>query len=229
MGAELAAPMLSEAARADNFTNEGGVAGTIRFLKNIMGLWLVQQCRKSFEKHGGAADYTDLTQQASDAPAFGPIIDPDDDRFLNPPDMPAAIQDFCRQTGRRAPESPGSLIRTCLESLALRYRWTLEAMERILGKRFGAIHVVGGGSKNLLLCQMTADCCRRPVIAGPAEATALGNCLVQAIGLGELKTLADVRAVVRASTETNFFAPIPDDRWDEQYSKFQRLLGRKSI
>jgi rhamnulokinase len=225
MGAELPAPMLSDAALANNFTNEGGVAGTIRFLKNIMGLWLVQQCRKSFEKHGGVADYTNLTQQAADAPAFGSIINPDDDRFLNPLDMPTAIQDFCRQTGQRVPEFPGSLVRTCLESLALRYRWTLEAMEQILGKRFGAIHVVGGGSKNMLLCQMTADCCRRPVIAGPAEATALGNCLVQAIGLGELRSLADVRAVVRASTDTTFFPPIHDDRWDEQYARFQGLIG----
>jgi rhamnulokinase len=185
----------------------------------------VQQCRKSFEKHGGVADYTNLTQQAADAPAFGPIINPDDDRFLNPPDMPAAIQDFCRKTGQRAPEMPGSLVRTCLESLALRYRWTLEAIEEMLGKRFGAIHVVGGGSKNGLLCQMTADCCRRPVIAGPSEATALGNCLVQAIGLGELNTLADVRSVVRASTDTTFFAPIHDDRWDERYVKFRGLIG----
>jgi rhamnulokinase len=225
MGAELQAPMLSAEALANNFTNEGGVAGTVRFLKNIMGLWLVQQCRKSFEKHGRVADYTNLTQQAADAPAFGPVINPDDDRFLNPPDMPAAIQNFCRQTGQRAPEFPGSLIRTCLESLALRYRWTLEAMESVLGKRFGAIHVVGGGSKNGLLCQMTADCCRRPVIAGPAEATALGNCLVQAIGLGELRSLADVRAVVRASTDTTFFAPIPDGRWDERYAAFQQLTA----
>jgi rhamnulokinase len=166
-----------------------------------------------------------LTQQATDAPSFGPVINPDDERFLNPPDMPTAIQDFCRSTGQRVPEFPGSLVRACLESLALRYRRTLEAMEDMLGRRFGAIHVVGGGSKNALLCQMTADCCQRPVIAGPAEATALGNCLVQAIGLGELASLADVRAVVRASTETTFYAPFPDRQWEEQYEAFKKATN----
>lgn len=226
MGAELSAPMLSPAALADNFTNEGGVGGTIRFLKNIMGLWLVQQCRKSFEKSGGDGDYSNLTKQASESPAFGPIVDPDFDGFLNPPDMPKAIQDFCRRTNQPIPDTPGSLVRTCLESLALRYRRTIDSMERILGKKFGSIHVVGGGSRNALLCQMTADCCRRPVIAGPAEATALGNCLVQAIGLGELKTLVDVREVVRASTETTFYSPNPDDRWEEAYGRFQGIGDR---
>jgi rhamnulokinase len=223
MGAELSAPMLSPAAMADNFTNEGGVGGTIRFLKNIMGLWLVQQCRKSFEKSGGEGDYSNLTRLAADSTAFGPIVDPDFDGFLNPPDMPSAIQDFCRRTGQAAPSTPGALVRTCLESLALRYRATVESLERVLGRRFNAIHIVGGGSKNALLCQMTADCCRRRVVAGPSEATALGNCLVQALGLGELQSLADVRDVVRNSCETTVYEPKHDGRWEEWYAAFQQL------
>jgi rhamnulokinase len=225
MGVEIPEPELGPQALAANFTNEGGVAGTIRFLKNIMGLWLVQQCRKSFERAGHAYDYAQLAAQAHAAPAFGSVVDPDFDGFLNPPDMPTALQAYCRRTGQTPPETPGQLVRCCLESLACRYRWVLERMEAILGRSFNSIHIVGGGSQNQLLCHMTADICRRPVVAGPTEATALGNLLVQLMGLGELQSLSDLRAVVRASTETSFYDPRPDDRWEDRYAKFLKLAG----
>jgi rhamnulokinase len=225
MGAELAEPMITPAALAGNFTNEGGVAGTIRFLKNIMGLWLVQQCRKSFDRRGFKEDYGTLTELAAAAPAFGPIINPDHESLLNPSDMPDAIAAYCTRTGQKPPQQPGHFIRCCLESLALRYRYTLELMEQVLGRKFATIHVVGGGSRNVLLCQMTADCCQRRVVAGPVEGTALGNCLVQAYGRGELGSLAQMREVVRTSSHTVEYLPTSRDGWDDHYAAFEKLAN----
>jgi sugar (pentulose or hexulose) kinase len=225
MGAEITEPVVTAETLAANFTNEGGVSGTIRFLKNIMGLWLVQQCKRSFARSGTDADYATLTRQAADADPFGPVIDPDADQFLSPSDMPTAVRDFCTKTGQKAPERNGAIVRCCLESLACRYRWTLEKMERLLGRSFSTIHIVGGGSQNELLCQMTADCCRRPVVAGPSECTALGNLLVQAMGMGELHSLREIRTVVRASTDTVFYQPTPESRWDDLYTRFLTLAG----
>ncbi len=225
MGAEIPAPNTGPEALAENFTNEGGVFGTTRFLKNIMGLWLVQQLRKSLARHGVELDYAALAAQAAAAPAFAALVDPDHGSFLSPADMGAALAARCAATGQRAPATPGGLARLCFESLALKYRLTLAALERVLGRRFGAIHVVGGGAKNALLCRMTADCCQRPVIAGPAEGTALGNLLMQAHAAGELRSLAEIRAVVRASSETVEYEPAPAAAaaWDEQFGKFVQL------
>jgi rhamnulokinase len=227
MGAEIPAPETGAAALAENFTNEGGVFGTTRFLKNIMGLWLVQQLRKALAKAGHDLDYAALAAQAAAAPAFAALVDPDHPSFLAPLDMAEALRQRCAATGQRAPATPGGLARLCFESLALKYRTTLEGMERVLGRRFGTIHIVGGGSKNALLCRMTADCCRRPVVAGPAEGTALGNLMMQAHALGDLASLADIRAVVRASSETADYEPDPAaaSAWDEQYGKFLALPG----
>jgi rhamnulokinase len=224
MGAELPRPLVTGAALAANFTNEGGVAGTTRLLKNIMGLWLVQECRRAWEKAGHAYTYDDLVKLAEAAPPFASLVDPDDPAFLLPPNMPAALADFCRRTGQPAPAEPGAAVRCCLESLALKYRWVLEKLEGLVGKRLDVIHVVGGGCQNALLCQWTADACGRPVLAGPVEATALGNVMVQALGLGLLGSLADGREVVRRSVEVKTYEPRDAARWGEQFGRFANLV-----
>lgn len=223
MGAEIPEPAINEKTLADNFTNEGGIGGSIRLLKNIMGLWLVQQCRRSFEKSGQSFDYSTLARLAEEATSFGPIVDPDDPGFHNPLDMPTAIREFCRKTSQAIPSSEGAIIRCCLESLALRYRKTLEQLETILGRTLRIIHIVGGGCQNELLCQLTADACQRTVIAGPVEATAMGNCLVQAMAAGDIGSLADIREVVRNSFPTRRYEARKAPQWDEQFAKFQSL------
>jgi rhamnulokinase len=224
MGAELPAPLVNEPALRSNFTNEGGVGGTTRLLKNIMGLWLVQECRRTWERAGQAYSYDDLTRLAEAAAPFVSVVNPDDSGFILPPSMPAALAEFCRRGGQPAPTEPGAVVRCALESLALRYRWVLERLEELLGRRLEVVHVVGGGSRNALLCQFTADACNRPVLAGPVEATAIGNVLVQALGLGLLGSLADAREVVRRSFEVVTYAPRNPDRWHEPYERFCRLV-----
>jgi rhamnulokinase len=225
MGVELAAPLVGEAAQAANFTNEIGHGGTVRFLKNVMGLWLVQECRRAYERGGASYGYDELMRLAGEAPAFVSVLDPDDSGFILPPSMPAAIADFCRRTGQAAPDGVGPTVRCALEGLALRYRWVLERLEELTGRRLAAIHVVGGGCQNELLCQLTADACNRPVLAGPVEATAIGNVLVQAIGLGVLGSLADAREVVRRSFEVKRYEPRNSDAWHGPYERFQGLIG----
>ena len=176
--------MINDAVQAYNFTNEGGVGGTIRFLKNIMGLWLVQECRRAWERAGQPFGYDELTRLAEAAPPFVSVIDPDEPGFILPPSMPAAVADYCRRTGQPVAAEPGAVVRCCLESLALRYRWVLERLEELLGRRLDVIHIVGGGCQNTLLCQLTADACNRPVLAGPVEATASGNVLGAGVGPG---------------------------------------------
>jgi rhamnulokinase len=224
MGTETREPITSEKALAYNFTNEGGVGGTVRLLKNIMGMWLLQECRRTWEAGGVELDYEKLMQLAAEAPAFASVIDPDDESFILPPRMPDAIADYCRRTGQTVPATPGSIVRTALEALALRYRWVLERLEELTGRRMDAIHVVGGGSRNTLLCQWTADSCGRPVIAGPIEATAIGNVLVQMIGLGLVGNLEQAREIVRESFEVRTYEPADPGRWDEPYRRFAGLL-----
>ncbi len=214
MGAEIQQASLSPRTLALNLTNEGGVDGTYRLLKNIMGLWLIQQCKRSFDRAGKAHSYAELEQLAAAARPLRSFVNPDDPRFLNPPDMPKAIQSFCRESGQPVPRSIGELVRCARESLALRYRHVLASLEEITGETAEAIHIVGGGSKDRLLNQMTADACRRPVIAGPVEATALGNLLMQARADGELGSLAELRATVRASVEVTRFEPVAPEAWD---------------
>jgi rhamnulokinase len=225
MGAELPAPLINDKVQEYNFTNEGGVNGTSRFLKNVMGLWLVQECRRSWERAGKAYDYDALTRLAKAATPFASIVDPDDSSFMLPPDMPTAFGQVCERTGQTAPTEPGAVIRCALESLALRYRWVLERLEELLGRKLNTIHVVGGGSQNELLCQFTADACNRPVLAGPVEATAIGNVLLQAIGLGVLGSLTEARDLVRRSFELKTFTPNYPKSWDEPYARFLRLVA----
>ncbi|MBI1916103.1 MAG: rhamnulokinase [Planctomycetes bacterium] len=224
MGVEVPAPLLTDAARDFNFTNEGGVGGTIRLLKNIMGLWLVQECRRAWEKQGHSHSYDELARLAESAPPFVSLVDPDDPSFILPPNMPATLGEFCQRTGQAVPQEPGTVVRCALESLALRYRWVMERLEELTGGRLEVIHIVGGGSQNVLLCQLTADACDRPVVAGPVEATAIGNVLVQALGLGVLGSLAEAREVVRRSFPVRTFTPREADRWQEPYQRFLKFL-----
>lgn len=227
MGAEIPSPITHEKALSFNFTNEGGVGGTIRLLKNIMGLWLVQELRRSWERDGKSYSYEELMRLAESAPPFECLVDPDDASFILPPSMPVAFAQFLQKTNQAAPTTPGGYVRTALESLALRYRWVLERLEELLGRTLQTIHIVGGGCLNTLLCQLTADACNRRVVAGPVEATALGNVLVQAIGLKLLGTLGDGRAVVRRSFPVQSYEPHNPQRWNEPYERFQRLIARR--
>ncbi|MCS6978186.1 MAG: rhamnulokinase [Gemmatales bacterium] len=224
MGVETPRPVIDDRTLRYNFTNEGGVNGTTRLLKNIMGLWLVQECRRAWEREGRSYSYDDLVRMAEETPPRGPVVDPDDAAFLLPEHMPAAIAAFCRRTGQAEPQTPGAVIRCALESLALKYRWVLERLEELTGNRIQTIHIVGGGSQNRLLNQLTADVCNRLVLAGPVEATAAGNAVTQLMGLGELKSLEEAREIVRNSWPLATFEPKESQAWDKAYDHFVKLL-----
>lgn len=218
-------PLISPEALGYNFSSYGGAGGRYLPWKNIMGLWLVQECRRNWARSGQELSYDDLTRLAGQAAPFTAIVEPDHPSFLAPDDMPAAIQAFCRNTGQAVPESKGEIVRTALEGLTLKYRWVLEKLEILLGRRFEALHVVGGGSRNTLLCQFAADALQRPVIAGPVEATAIGNIAVQAIGSGHLASLDEARQLVRRSFEVTTYEPAAGAGWDEAYGRFEQLVG----
>jgi len=227
MGIEVCEAQLSKRVLDLNLTNEGGVDGTYRLLKNITGLWLVQQCKRSFEGRGKKVEYSQLVRLAKAARPLRSFVDPDDPRFGNPPDMPAAIRSFCKETRQPVPDSEGALIRCALESLALKYQHVLECLEQVSAKRVEVIHIVGGGSRNALLNQFTADACNRMVLAGPIEATVLGNVLIQARACSEIGSLAELRAIVRNSCEIQTFAPKPSQvsAWREARTRFTALLN----
>ena len=222
MGSETPAPVISEQSLAFNFTNEGGVGGGYRFLKNISGMWLVQECRRAWAAAGRDYSYAELTELAAGAAPFRSLVNPNAPDFLSPGDMPARIQRYCQEHGEPAPDSVGAFVRCALESLALAYRHTLGQLEQALGYPLDAIHIVGGGSRNRLLNQFTADATGKPVIAGPVEATAIGNVLVQAMALGQLNSLAEARSLVRRSFPVETFTPGPAEDWEAAY---QRFLG----
>lgn len=226
IGLEVQQAVLSELALKRNVTNEGGIDGTYRLLKNIMGMWLVEECRRSFERHGHPIDYAEMVRQAEAAPAFRSLIDPDDPEFLAPEDMPVAIRKWCERTQQPAPETHGQIIRCVLESLALKYRVVLGWLEELTGEQVEVIHVVGGGCQNVLLNQFTANACNTPVVAGPVEATALGNVLIQARATGAISTLSEIREVVAASTELKVFQPSATADWQQAGSRFQELMER---
>ena len=225
MGTEINTPILSENALAHNFTNEGGVGRTFRFLKNIMGLWLVQECRRQWEREGRSYSYAELAELAARAPAFTAVINADDERFITPGDIPARIRACCRETGQTVPEDPGAIVRLALEALALKYRYVLDALEDLFERRLERIHIIGGGIQNQLLCQFTADATQRPVVAGPVEATAIGNLMVQALGLGEVGSLDEARQVVRNSFEPAYYAPASGQGWDAAYERLCTQLA----
>ena len=224
MGAEVKEPALGEKALAYNFTNEGGVFDTWRLSKNIMGLWIVQECRREWGRQGQDHSYDEMTRLAAESEAFLAVINPDDDVFFHPGDMPERIRGYCQKTGQPVPQTKGEVLRVALESLALKYRWVLERTEELSGKQLDPFHITGGGTKNRLLNQFTADAIGRTVVTGPVEATAIGNVLMQAIGLGHLGSLAEARAVVRNSFEVEEYHPGNREGWDEAYEKLLNLL-----
>jgi rhamnulokinase len=229
MGVEVREACLSKRALELNMTNEGGFAGTYRLLKNIMGLWLVQQCKRAFDARGEIHDYQELAEMAVAARPLRSVLDLDDPRFLNPPDMPRAIQDFCRETGQPVPKTKGELVRCTYESLALKYCQVLGHLEELTGERIEVIHIVGGGSQNKVLSQFAADACQRPVVIGPVEATVMGNLLVQVWADGGIKSLSGIRDVVRRSSAVLRYEPGDDADWTAAAERLEKLsgLGRK--
>jgi rhamnulokinase len=225
LGTELESPVITSDALRANFTNEGGVNGTTRLLKNVMGLWMLQGCRHSWTTHGHSYDYRELIEQATVAPPFRHLVDPDDESFLRPQDMLAAIDKFCTRTHQSVPPEPGAYVRAVLESLAFKYRFVLRNLEHVIGKRIGQIRIIGGGSKNRLLNQLTADATGRKVLAGPVEATALGNVAIQILATGGAASLQEVRAIVDRSFPTEIFDPLDTDKWDQQAERFEQYCG----
>lgn len=222
LGTELDRPLITSEARQRNFTNEGGACGTTCFLKNVMGLWMLQSCRQAWSSRGQVYDYRELMELASREPEFGHLVDPDDETFLYPADMPSAIDAFCAKTRQPKPSTPGAYVRTVLESLAFKYRQVLVDLERVTGEPIREIRVIGGGSKNRLLNQFTADATGRRVLAGPTEATALGNIAMQILATGVATSLAEVRAMVDRSFPTEIFEPCETDKWDRQFARFRQ-------
>ena len=221
MGVELPEPRIDDKTFAYDYTNEGGVNGSTRLLKNIMGLWLVQECKREFERQGQSYDYATLTKLAADVKPFASLVKVNDTRFLAPGEMPQKIAAFCRETNQPVPSSPGEIVRCCLDSLSLEYRCTIDGLEDILGKPIDVLHLVGGGTQNELLNQLTADATRKTIIAGPIEATAMGNILVQALAVGAIGSLAEARAIVRASSTLKTYRPAGDV--EAAYSRYVAL------
>lgn len=227
VGVELTAPVLSDASRAANFTNELGVDGTVRYLRNVMGLWLLQESLRTWEAAGLDVALEPLLRAAADEPAFAAVVDCDDPVFLPPGDMPARIAEACRASGQPVPSEPPAVVRCILDSLALAYRRTVRDAQRLSGREVEVVHVVGGGARNALLCQLTADACGVPVVAGPVEATALGNVLVQARALGAVSgDLPALRALLRESQPLQRYEPSGDPAaWDAAERRLQPADG----
>jgi rhamnulokinase len=225
LGLEVTEPVINDAAYAANVTNEGGAYGTFRLLKNVMGLWIAQQCRATWLHQGTEYSYDQLTSAAMKAEPFRSLIDPDDDLFLPPGDMPARIREFCQRTGQPVPETVGQVMRAVYESLALKYRYSLDQLVDLTGAQIDRLHIIGGGTQNLLLNQMTADATGRVVITGPVEATALGNAIVQFITLGELDNVAQAREILSKTVGTTTYEPDRMDAWQAAYERFQTYLA----
>ena len=227
MGIESKTPVISELSLKYGFTNEGGAFGTIRVLKNIMGLWLEQESRRQWKREGIQVSFDELSAMAKEAKPLQSIINPDDPMFSPAGDMPGRIRTYCKNTNQHVPENMGEIVRCIFESLALRYRWTAEKLESLTGRRYPVINIVGGGTKEEMLCQFAADASGRLVCAGPVEATALGNVGMQMIAAGEIGGLADARRIIRSSFEIKEYQPDTSSRslWDDGYARFLHLIG----
>jgi len=224
VGVELGQPVINDRTLEFNLTNEGGVNGTVRLLRNVMGLWLLQECRRSWERQGKRYSYEELAKLGAEAPGWRILLDPDDPSFLNPPDMPQAIADFCTRTGQTPPDGVAQTVRCILESLAMKYRWVIERLEAVTNVPIETVHIIGGGSRNALLCQLAADVTGRRVLAGPVEATAIGNLCIQAIAKGELGSLAEARALIRASFPMAEYRPSAAGSLENHYRRFEALV-----
>jgi len=221
IGTEVDRPILSTEALRLNFTNEGGVEGTTRLLKNVMGLWLLQQCRQAWMAQGQCHEIMELLELAARETPFTALVDPDRECFLRPANMPAAIDAFCHRTDQPRPKTHGAYVRTILESLAFKYRLVLRNLETLTGRPIERIRVIGGGSKNRLLNQFTADATGKQVLAGPAEATALGNVAMQILATGGAASLREVRAIVDRSFPAEVFFPLDADQWTQSAERFE--------
>jgi len=224
VGVEWPEPVINDRTLACNLTNEGGVRGTFRLLRNVMGLWLLQQSRLAWSKAGRTYDYGELATMAGDAPAFAALLDPDDPSFLMPPDMPQAIRQYCVRTGQKPPADVAATVRCIIEGLALKYRWVIERLEEVTGRAITTVHIIGGGSRNTMLCQATADATGKRVLAGPVEATALGNIIVQALATGAVVSLEEGRAMIGRSFPLIEYKPMATETWQEPYERFLKLL-----
>lgn len=223
-GTELFSPVINDVSYGFNFTNEGGYNRTVRFLKNIMGLWLIQESRRQWIREGETVSYADLEKEALAAKPFACFIDPDDESFVTPGNLPRRVQEYCRKTGQYVPATRGEIMRCIYESLAMKYRYTFRALKEVTGLDYTVIHMVGGGTKDQLLCQMAADACDCKVVAGPIEATATGNIAVQLMALKELNGLSQARRVIADSEEPRVFVPDNTAVYDEAYERFCSLM-----
>ena len=226
MGIESDKPVINDITRKYSFTNEGGTFGKINIMKNIMGLWLIQESRRQWKREGLNYSFDEMSDAALKSEPFASIINPDDPMFNAAGDMPGKIREYCKKTGQKIPETMGAVVRAIFESLALRYRWTAEKLEEITGNKYSTINIVGGGTKDELLCRFTANGTGRTVIAGPVEATAIGNIMAQAVAAGEISSVAEGREMVRNSFETKTYTPDEGlcDGWDKAYERFLELI-----
>jgi len=224
MGTETSGPIINEKTKEYNFTNEGGYGGTIRFSKNITGLWLEQESRRQWAREGTKYSFDELSEMALASKPLKFLINPDDASFATPGNLPKRIAEFCQKTGQGTPETVGEIVRCIFDSLALRYRWVVDRIDELCAERIPAINIVGGGTKEKMLSQFASDACGRPVYTGPVEATALGNIAAQAIALGEIKDISEAREVIANSTEMGHFEPKDTAMWDEGYERFQKIL-----
>ncbi|PYE49118.1 rhamnulokinase [Paenibacillus barcinonensis] len=227
MGVERESPVLSDLSHKLGFTNEGTVSGKVRTLKNRSGLWLLQECKRQWQRENRCYSYQELIQLASTATAHQSFVSPGDDVFMSPGDMPARIRQQCQSAGQSVPGTVGEIVRCILESLALEFRQTLDELEQITGTKPAVIHMVGGGVHNRMLCQFTANAAGVPVIAGPVEASAAGNCLMQYVALGELGSLSDAREIIGGSFEPDIYTPEQQDCWQEAYGTYQQIYVLK--
>lgn len=227
MGIESKTPVINELSAKYNFTNEGGVFGTIRILKNIMGLWIEQESRRQWTREGTKYTFDELSEMALASKSFQCFIDPDDQLFATAGNMPKRIREYCAKTGQHVPETVGEVVRCIFESLSLRYRWTAEKLEELTGRTYPVINIVGGGTKEEMLSQFTADASHRKVYAGPVEATALGNIAMQCIASGEIKDMWEARRIIRNSSDIKEYTPDIENAaaWDEAYSRFLKIIG----
>lgn len=229
VGLEVTDPVITDAAFAANLTNEGGIGGTIRLLRNVTGLWLLHECRRAWADEGRTYGFDELVSLARDAPAFRAFVDPDDPSFAEPGDMPSRVRSACARTGQPAPGDPGAVVRCLLESIALKHAYAIDSLATAAGVEPAEVHVVGGGARNDLLCRWTAAAAGLPVLAGPEEATLFGNLIVQAMAHGEIESLADGRKIVNASVEPVVYEPEDDSAWEAARARFGEVLSRAAL